>query len=79
VRKQLPTIEDFARSTRTMLSKIKVNFFVGEAILGHQISGVAASYNRGDYAEEMPIAMAKLGGHISTIVGASVMSMAQAG
>jgi hypothetical protein len=38
-----------------------------------------ASYNRDDYAEEMPIAMAKLGGHISTIVGANVMPMAQAG
>jgi hypothetical protein len=44
-----------------MLSKIKVNFFVAEAILGHQISGVAGivtTMPKGCGANVMPMAQA---------------------
>jgi integrase len=84
VRIQLPTMErwtmhDLRRSSRTMLSKAKVDFFVAEAILGHKIPGVAGVYQRDDFTEEMTAALVKLAEYIESTVGANVVPMAQAG
>jgi integrase len=77
VRTQLPNIErwtlhDLRRTHRTLLSKIKVNFFVGEAILGHMIGGIAGIYQKDDFAEEIPAALIRLANHIEAIVAGPV-------
>jgi integrase len=77
VRKQLPgikrwTLHDLRRTHRTLLSKCKVDFFVAESILGHEIEGVAGTYQRDDFMEEIPAALVKLAKHIETIVAGPV-------
>jgi integrase len=73
VRVRLPgverwTLHDLRRTSRTMMSKAKIDFFVAEAVLGHKIPGVAGIYQRDDFTEEMAIALVKLAAHIEAIV-----------
>jgi integrase len=76
VRAQLPEIErwtlhDLRRTHRTLLSKLKVDFFTGEMILGHKLGGVAGIYQRDDFAEEIPAALVKVADRIETIAAGS--------
>jgi len=62
------TLHDLRRTSRTLMTKVKIDFHVAEAIMGHKLPGVAGIYDRHDFAEEMVAALATLAAHIDGIV-----------
>jgi integrase len=63
-------LHDLRRSCRTLMQQVKpkIGFETAEAILGHKIKGVAATYAHHDYVPEMKIALTRLAAYIEKIV-----------
>jgi integrase len=62
------TLHDLRRTSRTLMTKARIDFHVAEAIMGHKLPGVAAIYARHDFAEEMVTALATLADFIDRIL-----------
>jgi len=75
------TLHDIRRSVATGLQKLGVRQEVTEATLNHKggkISGIAAVYQRHDYASEKRDALARWADHVDALVGgrkANVVSL----
>ena len=75
------TFHDIRRSVATGLQKLGVRQEVTEATLNHKggkISGIAAVYQRHDYASEKRDALARWADHVDALVGgrkANVVSL----
>jgi integrase len=66
------TIHDLRRTAASLMARCKVAPHVIEAVLNHKsgaVSGVAAVYNRYDYADEKRAALDTLAGEILTLSG----------
>lgn len=61
---------DLRRTARSLLAALGCPYEVGEAILAHVLPGVAAVYNRHDYAGEKVQWLTKLGSHLDQLAAA---------
>jgi integrase len=66
------TLHDLRRTSRTEMTKARIDFYVAEAIMGHKLPGVAGIYARHSFAEEMVTALATLATHFERIVAGPV-------
>jgi integrase len=68
--KPLPhwTLHDLRRTAKTLMQRAGVRPDISERVLGHAIQGVAAVYDRHDYAEEKRDALEKLAAKIDSII-----------
>jgi integrase len=66
------TLHDLRRTSRTEMTKARIDFYVAEAIMGHKLPGVAGIYARHSFAEEMVTALATLAAHFERIVAGPV-------
>jgi integrase len=86
MRKLLPddmprwTLHDLRRTSRTMMSKLRIDPRTAEMVLGHALPGIEGTYNLDDYFEPMSEALLTLSGHIQQIVdpaGGNVVTLAR--
>ena len=69
------TLHDLRRTLRTRLSRLKVDYLVGELVLGHTIKGVGKVYDRYDRFEEKSEALARFATHVLAVVGENVVQL----
>jgi integrase len=62
------TFHDLRRTARSLLTRLRIERDVAEAVLGHRLTGVQAVYDRHDYFEEKGHALAALANLITEIV-----------
>jgi integrase len=62
------TLHDLRRTSRTAMTKARIDFYVAEAIMGHKLRGTAGIYDRHDFSEEMVVALATLAAYIDRVV-----------
>ena len=67
------TLHDLRRTLRTRLSLLKVDYLVGELVLGHTIKGVGKIYDRYDRFEEKSEALARFATHVLAVIGENVV------
>jgi integrase len=70
-------LHDLRRTARSMLARLGTPDHVAERVLGHQLQGVLATYNRHDYFSEMSGALARLAELVERTVnpGANVVPL----
>jgi integrase len=61
-------LHDLRRTSRSLLSELRIDSDVAERVIGHRISGVRGIYDRFDYFEEKTEALKTLAAFITTIL-----------
>lgn len=62
------TFHDLRRTARSLLTRLRIDRDVAEAVLGHQLKGVEGVYNRFDFFDEKAHALAALANLIGDII-----------
>jgi integrase len=66
------TAHDMRRTSRTIMSRLKIKQHVRERVLNHSQGGVAGVYDQYDYLDEKRDALRKLGNEMARIVGLDI-------
>ena len=67
---------DLRRSLRTGLSKLRIDFDVREAVLGHVRPGVVGTYDRHDYQLEKKDALQRWAAYVQNLASPTVQTNA---
>ncbi len=62
------TLHDLRRTSRTLMTDLRIDDRVAEMVIGHAIEGVEADYNMSEYFEQKSEALTTLARYIETLV-----------